>query len=91
MTFMTGPDDEVVAAAKRMRAARQARGGPRQYTTFRHRDLLAVMKAAKKAGWENVKLTVDKSGTISVVPMTPGESAEPKGANEWDEVLKRDD
>lgn len=58
---------------------------------FRQRDLKEAIKAARNAGLENFRVDVDKSGTISVVPTAPVDSAEPKGANEWDEVLKPED
>jgi hypothetical protein len=77
MTSMTGPDE------------RRARGRPSGSTlTFRERDISAAIRAAKKAGLENFRVDVDKSGTISVVPTAPDESADAKGAkNQWDDDL----
>jgi hypothetical protein len=56
--------------------------------TFKQRDLKEAIKAARNAGLENFRIEIDRSGTISVVPLAPGES-EPsnKGTNEWDDDL----
>jgi hypothetical protein len=63
--------------------------GARFEGRFRQRDLKLAIKAARDAGLENYRIDVDKSGTISVVPLAPVDStADGKGANEWDEVLK---
>ncbi|MDN3274739.1 hypothetical protein QWJ07_10820 [Frankia sp. RB7] len=55
--------------------------------TFRQRDVKAAIKAAKEAGLENFRVEIDRNGTISVVPMAPGESVLGKGPNEWDDDL----
>jgi hypothetical protein len=58
--------------------------------TFRQRDVKEAIKAARNAGLENFRIDIDKQGTISVVPMAPGESApenKGKGTNEWDDDL----
>jgi hypothetical protein len=82
MSIMTGPE----AGERKKRA-------PNRAPTFLHRDLKEAIKAARAAGldMEKYRVEVDKAGTISLVPVAPDESAEPKGANEWDEVLKKDD
>jgi len=59
---MTGPE----AGERKKRA-------PNRTPTFLHRDLKEAIKAARKAGLENFKVTVDKSGTISVVPLAADE------------------
>ena len=53
---------------------------------FRQRDVQAVIRAAKKSGLENFRIDVDKHGTISVVPMAPGEAPQ-KGHDEWADDL----
>ena len=55
--------------------------------TFRQRDVKEAIKAARNAGLENFRVDIDKNGTISVVPMAPGESVPSKGTNEWDDDL----
>ena len=54
--------------------------------TFKQRDLKEAIKAARKAGLENFRVDIDKNGTISVVPMAPGETKE-KGDDEWADDL----
>ena len=54
--------------------------------TFRQRDVKDAIKAARAAGLENFRVDIDKQGTISVVPMGPGETAQ-KGDHEWDDDL----
>ena len=54
--------------------------------TFRQRDVKEAIKAARAAGLDNFRIDIDKQGTISVVPMGPGEPAQ-KGDNEWDDDL----
>ena len=54
--------------------------------TFRQRDVKEAIKAAKKAGLVNFRVDIDKRGTISLIPMVPGDASQPE-ANEWDEVL----
>jgi hypothetical protein len=57
--------------------------------TFRQNDPRRAIKAARNAGLENFRVDVDRNGTISVVPLAGDlASPEPKGANEWDKVLK---
>ena len=56
---------------------------------FRQRDVQAVIRAAKKSGLENFRIDVDKHGTISVVPMAPGEGAQKQGT-QWDKLLEDD-
>jgi hypothetical protein len=63
--------------------------GSRYEGRFRQRDLKLAIKAARDAGLENYKVTVDKSGTISVVPMAPDGPAPDKGANEWEDRMKK--
>jgi hypothetical protein len=48
-----------------------------------------AIKAARNAGLENFRVEIDKKGTISVVPLAPGEARFTEGANEWDEVLNK--
>jgi hypothetical protein len=87
------PETEVEKPLPPRRRGRQP-GVPqpgRNYKTFKQLDLEAALRAVKKVGLENVRVSVDKSGTISVVPLAPGESAPDKGANEWDEVLRKDE
>lgn len=55
--------------------------------TFRQRDLKQAIKAARSAGLENFRVDVDRNGTISVVPLAPGEPADVKGASGWDKPL----
>lgn len=57
--------------------------------TFKQRDVKAVIKAARNAGLENFRVDIDKHGTISVVPMAPGEPAPNTqgNKNEWDDDL----
>jgi hypothetical protein len=55
--------------------------------TFRQRDVKEAIKAAHKAGLVNFRVDIDKRGTISLIPMAPGETANQSGAIEWDEVL----
>jgi hypothetical protein len=45
-----------------------------------------AIKAARAAGLENFRVDIDKQGTISVVPMGTGETAQ-KGDHEWDDDL----
>ena len=45
-----------------------------------------AIKAARAAGLDNFRIDIDKQGTISVVPMGPGETAQ-KGDDEWDDDL----
>ena len=47
--------------------------------TFRQRDVKEAIKAARNAGLENFRVDIDKNGTISVVPMAPGEPVPSKG------------
>ena len=54
--------------------------------TFRQRDVKEAIKAARAAGLENFRVDVDKNGTISVVPTTPGEAAQ-QGDDEWADDL----
>ena len=83
---MTAPDKP-----RRGRPFGSGDSRPRSYTTrkFKQLDLATAIKAAKNAGLENFRVDIDSKGTISVVPLLPGDAAaEPKGTNEWDEVLK---
>ena len=54
--------------------------------TFRQRDLKEAIKAANNAGLKNFRVDIDKNGTISVVPMAPGEAPQ-KGDDEWADDL----
>jgi hypothetical protein len=58
-------------------------------TTFRQRDVIAAVKAVTAAGYDVLRVEVDKSGKIVVVTtkgaVEPSEIAD--GKNEWDEVL----
>ena len=57
--------------------------------TFRQRDVAAAIKAVTAAGYEVLRVEVDKSGKIVVVT-TKGAVEVPEVAdrkNEWDEVL----
>jgi hypothetical protein len=54
--------------------------------TFRQRDVKEAIKAARAAGLEKFRVDIDKQGTISVVPMGPGEKVQ-KGDDEWDDDL----
>ena len=58
-------------------------------TTFRQRDVVAAVKAVTAAGYEVLRVEVDKAGKIVVVT-TKGAVEPPEGVdgkNEWDEVL----
>ena len=56
--------------------------------TFRQRDVKEAIKAARAAGLENFRVDIDKNGTISVVPIAPGETVQKeKGDHEWDDDL----
>jgi hypothetical protein len=57
--------------------------------TFRQRDVKEAIKAARAAGLEHFRIEIDKKGTISVVPLAPGEARFTEGTNEWDEVLNK--
>jgi hypothetical protein len=52
----------------------------------RQRDVKEAIKAAKNAGLENFRVDINKDGTISVVPLAPGETV-PKGNDEWADDL----
>jgi hypothetical protein len=55
---------------------------------FRQRDLQVAIRAAKNAGLENFRIEISRNGTITVVPMAPGESVPDKQRdNEWDDDL----
>ena len=58
--------------------------------TFRQRDVKEAIKAARNAGLENFRVDIDKKGTISVVPMMPGEAAQQGQGTEWDKLLEDD-
>jgi hypothetical protein len=45
-----------------------------------------AIKAAVKAGMGTFRVDIDKQGTISVVPMGPGEKVQ-KGDDEWADDL----
>jgi hypothetical protein len=62
---------------------------PGDECTFRQRDLKTAIKAARDAGLENFRVDIDKRGTISVVPLAPGEPVPNKqgNKNEWDDDL----
>ena len=47
-----------------------------------------AIKAARNAGLENVKVDNSRDGTISVVPMMPGEKAQE--GTQWDKLLEDD-
>ena len=55
--------------------------------TFRQRDVKEAIKAARNAGLENFRVDIDRNGTISVVPLAPGEPGPGKGTSEWDDDL----
>ena len=55
--------------------------------TFRQRDVKEAIKAARAAGLENFRVTIDKQGVISVMPMAPGETLQTKGDDEWADDL----
>jgi hypothetical protein len=57
--------------------------------TFRQRDVREAIKAARNAGLENFRVDIDKCGTISIVPMAPGEGAQKQGT-QWDKLLEDD-
>jgi len=54
---------------------------------FRQRDIKEAIKGARNAGLENFRIDIGKDGTISVVPMAPGEPGASKETNEWDADL----
>ena len=54
--------------------------------TFRQRDVVAAVKAVTAAGYEVLRVEVDKAGKISVVT-TKGAVEAVDYKNEWDEVL----
>lgn len=51
--------------------------------TFRQADLTRAMKAAKAAGYDDVRVDIGPSGKLSVRTGKLAETAEP---NPWDEV-----
>jgi hypothetical protein len=55
--------------------------------TFRQRDVKEAIKAARAAGLENFRIVIDKQGTISVVPLAPGETPQKGGDDEWADDL----
>lgn len=57
--------------------------------TFRQRDLKQAIKAARNAGLENFRVTVDKDGLISVVSLAADAAVEPERANEWEQRMKK--
>jgi hypothetical protein len=55
--------------------------------TFRQRDVTKAMKAVVAAGFEVLRVEVDRAGNIVVVTGKPGEDQTPEGeANEWDRI-----
>ena len=55
--------------------------------TFRQRDVREAIKAARNAGLENFRVDISKNGTISVMPMAPGETAQQGAKSGWDKLL----
>jgi len=55
--------------------------------TFKQRDVKEAIKAARAAGLENFRVTIDKQGVISVMPMAPDETVQTKGDDEWADDL----
>ena len=52
-------------------------------STFRVTDVIRAIKAARNAGLEVESLSIDKHGTMMIVPRKPVAEAE---KNEWDTV-----
>jgi hypothetical protein len=89
MNIMTAPDKP-----RRGRPPGSPDGQPRSMKTrkFKQLDLSTAIKGARNAGWENFKVSIDKSGTISLVPMTPADSVCEKGEqSEWSNLVKAAD
>jgi hypothetical protein len=61
---------------------------PRSPSTFRQGDVTRALKAARAAGYENVRIEIDRDGKIAIVAGNNGNVAEGVGAsvNEWDSV-----
>ena len=55
--------------------------------TFKQRDVIAAVKAARAAGVEVARVEVDKDGKIIVVAGKPSCETGKTGGNPWDEVL----
>jgi hypothetical protein len=65
---------------------------PRDRLTFRQRDVTAAIRAAKAAGGEVTRVTIDRDGNI-IVEMAPpagNETAPVPDANPWNEVVPDD-
>jgi hypothetical protein len=52
-------------------------------STFRQSDITKAIRAARKAGVENVRLEITKDGKLVIITGTPIEPAQAE-ANEWD-------
>jgi hypothetical protein len=67
---------------------------PRGDCSFRQRDVTALLRAARDAGYERARLVVEpKKLILETTLIAPRDIAEPikstgqEGLNEWDEVL----
>jgi hypothetical protein len=65
---------------------------PRDRLTFRQRDVTAAIKAAKAAGGEVTRVTIDKDGNIIVemASSAANEATPDPDANPWNEVSPDD-
>ena len=52
--------------------------------TFRQRDVVAAIKAAKRAGVENFRVEIDKEGLIAIIVAGDDPAA---AGSEWDVVF----
>jgi hypothetical protein len=59
--------------------------GRRAPSTFRQTDITRALKAARAAGFEQVRVEIDKDGKIAIVAGSNGEGIGAP-ANEWDTV-----
>jgi hypothetical protein len=66
---------------------------PRDRLTFRQRDVTAAIKAAKAAGGEVTRVTIDRDGNI-IVEMASSAANEatpdPDATNPWNEAVPDD-
>jgi hypothetical protein len=56
--------------------------------TFRQADVTRALKAARAAGFEHVRVEIDREGKIAIVARANDAGAEGKAeeANEWDRI-----
>jgi hypothetical protein len=53
---------------------------------FKQADIARALKGAKNAGFDRVRVTVDRAGNL-VIDVIGGSDSNNEGANEWDVVL----